>query len=123
MAKTNALRKLIKKNLSSLCEHVFYERADEETLYPHVVFSFGGINLEDLSRDDFILEIDVWDRSISAAEIEELCDKIEEKFNAENLPQDEILPVFFKAGRIPVRDEDVMIRHRLLKFSIQNYER
>lgn len=123
MSKTNDIRKLVQSKLKTVFNHVYYENADENTMYPHCVFSFSSIDLGDLSRDDLILNVDVWDRSTSAFMIEDLCDDVEALFNCQNMPQDTILPTFFRINRVPVNDEDKKIRHRLLKFQIQNYER
>lgn len=123
MSKTNDLRKLVQTKLKTVCTHVYYEIASDDAMYPHCVFYFSSIDLGDLNRNDLIMNVDVWDKSTSANVIENLCDDIEALFNAENLPQNTILPTFFKVNRIPVTDEDKKIRHRLLKFNIQNYER
>lgn len=123
MSKTNELRKLIVESLKPICDKVFYENADDENMYPHVVYSFNPVDLGDLFRDDLILNIDVWDKAESASRVEDICDSIESIFNAENLPQEKILPTFFRISRTPVKDEDKTIRHRLLRFQIQNYER
>lgn len=123
MSKTNELRKLIQSQLKTKCSNVYYEQAIDSALYPHCVYNFASIDLGDLIRDDLVLEVDVWDKGNSCTAIENLCDQIEELFNNANLPQDKILPTFFRISRIPVKDEDKSIKHRLLKFQIQNYER
>lgn len=123
MSRTNDLRKLIKGRLNTVCRNVFFEHADDDKMYPHIVFSYDHIDTGDASRHDMILTIDIWDRSNSAAAIENLADAIENLFNTENLPQDTILPTFFLLDRKPVPDEDKKIRHRLIRVQVQNYER
>ena len=123
MSKTNDLRLLIQSKLKSVCEDVYYENAKDDAMYPHCVFSFGNILNDDLHRSDLTVEIDVWDKSMSAGVIEDLCDDIEAMFNASNLPQETILPTFFLMNRVAVPDEDKKIRHRLIKVLVQNYER
>lgn len=121
MSRTNDLRKLIQTKLSTISNNVYYENAIETAGYPHIVFTLDKINLGDLSREDYTLDIDVWDRGSSASVIEELCDEIEDLFDAENLPQDTVLPTFFKDTRNVVDDTDKTIKHRNLKFVVQNY--
>lgn len=121
--KTNELRQLIQTKLKTCCENVFCEQATSDALYPHCVFEFTSIDLGDLSRDDLILTVDVWDKNKSLVGIENLCDAIESMFNNANLPQANILPTFFRISRTIVRDDDKSIKHRVLKFQIQNYER
>ena len=123
MSKTNDLRLLIQSKLKSACKDVYYENAKDDAMYPHCVFSFGNILNDDLHRSDLTVEIDIWDKSMSASAIEDLCDDIEAMFNASNLPQETILPTFFLVNRVAVPDEDKEIRHRLIKVLVQNYER
>lgn len=123
MSKTNDLRELIQGKLKTVCNNVYYENAIDDDMYPHCVFSFGNIINDDFSRADISVAIDVWDKSESAAAVEDLCDDIEKLFNNSNLPQENILPTFFLANRIPVVDEDKKIRHRVIKLLVQNYER
>ena len=121
--KTNALRKVIQEKLNTVCQRVYYENADDGAMYPHCVFSFNNIDTGDSNRSDVMLEIDVWDKNAKAAVVEDLCDDIEELFNSENMPQDEILPTFYLVSRNSVRDEDKLIRHRLIRIQVQKYER
>ena len=123
MSKTNDLRAVIHGKLKTVCNDVYYENAIDDAMYPHCVFSFGNIVNDDFSRADITVSIDVWDKSESAAAVEDLCDDIERLFNNSNLPQENILPTFFLVNRIPVMDEDKKIRHRVIKLLVQNYER
>lgn len=121
--KTNELRKLVQTRLKTVCSDVYYEIAKDDAMYPHCVFEFSTIDLGDLHRDDVMLTIDVWDKGSSLVQIENLCDSIEALFNNANYPQQTILPTFFRVNRMSVRDDVKSIKHRVLKFQIQNYER
>ena len=121
--KTNDLKKLIQTKLKTLTTNVFYENATDNAMYPHVVFTFNSIDLGDLSRQDYMLNIDVWDKGKSTTAVDELCDKIEALLQGENLPQTRILPTFYLVDRRNIPDEDKQIRHRIIRFQIQNYVR
>lgn len=121
--KTNDLKKLIQTKLKTLSTNVYYEIADDTAMYPHIVFSFRTINLEDLSRQDYILDVDVWDKGRSTTAIDALCDNIEKLLHSENLPQIYILPTFYLIDRKSILDEDKNIKHRLIRFQVQNYVR
>ena len=121
--RTNDLIELIKTKLSTVASNVYYEVADEDALYPHVVFSFQQINLGDLSRQDYELDVDVWDKGEETETVENLCDSIEYLLHGANLPQKNILPTFYLIDRRILFDEDKEIRHRVVRFQIQNYER
>ena len=92
-------------------------------MYPHIVWDLERIDLGDLSRDDLILDVDIWDRNTDAKNIDNLADAVEGLFNAQNLPQQTILPTFFRIDRKSVPDEDKKIKHRVLTFQVQNYVR
>ena len=121
--KTNDLKKLIQTKLKTLTTNVFYEIATDDAMYPHVVFTFNSIDLGDLSRQDYMLNIDVWDKGKSTTAVDERCDKIEALLQGENLPQTRILPTFYLVDRRNIPDEDKQIRHRIIRFQIQNYVR
>lgn len=121
--KTNDLKKLIQTKLKTLTTNVYFEIAADNALYPHIVFTFNSVDLGDLSRQDYILYIDVWDKGDNSTAIDELCDNIETLLQAQNLPQTRILPTFYLMDRKSVPDEDKQIRHRLIRFQIQNYVR
>ena len=123
--RTNDLKKLVQTKLKTINKKVgvYHEIADDKAIYPHLVFSFRRIDLSDLSRQDYVLQVDVWDRNNSTQTVDDLADSVENLLQAENLPQDHILPTFYLIDRKSVEDEDKMIRHRIIQFQIQNYER
>lgn len=130
MGKTNVLRKLIKSMLSTEAfkekhgiKEIYFGNADDQKMYPHIVFSFDQINNDDLHRDDISLVIDIYDKSTEAVLVEDIADDIEVMFDAENLPQDEILPTFYLDARRPVVEEDKEIQHRQIEVIVQNYEK
>lgn len=126
MSKTNSLRKLIASRLRTVCSNVYYRNADKDAMYPHIVYSLKNINLGDLHRDDYSVEIDIWHKikdGSELTEIEDIADAVEALFDNKNLPQGDILPTFFRDMRITVDDSDKSIEHRLVRILIQNYER
>ena len=121
--RTNDLNKLIQTKLKTLTTNVYCEQANDDAMYPHIVFSYREVNLGDLSRQDYILEVDVWDKARSPYNVEELSDKVEDLLHCQNLPQDRILPTFYKIDRKSIIDPDKNIKHRQIRFQIQNYVR
>lgn len=119
--RTNDLKKLIQTKLKTITTNVFFEQATDDALYPHAVFGFREIDLGDLARQDYVLEVDVWDKGTSTTKVDELSDKIEDLLQAQNLPQTNILPTFYKIDRKSLPDSDKSIKHRLIRFQIQNY--
>ena len=56
--RTNDLKILVQTKLKTLTTDVYYELASDQALYPHIVFSFDTVNLDDLSRQDYMLYVD-----------------------------------------------------------------
>lgn len=83
----------------------------------------SSVNISDSARDDISLEVDLWDNATDPANIEALADEIEQIFNVANLPQEKILPTFFRESRVKSRTGNRNIQHIVLTFTIQNYER
>lgn len=121
--KTNALKKLIQTKLKTLTTDVYFETAADNALYPHIVFSFRTINLDDLSRQDYMLDVDVWDKGKNTVNVDQLADQVESLLHCQNLPQTTILPTFYLVDRKAIIDEDKQIKHRLVRFQVQNYVR
>jgi len=121
--RTNELKKLLQTKLKTITNDVYYEQADDDALYPHIVFSFRTIDLGDLSRQDYILEIDLWDKGTSTTAIDKMADDVENLLQGQNLPQTGILPTFYLYDRKSILDSDKDIKHRLIRFQIQNYVR
>ncbi len=123
MARTNDLKKLIQEKLKTVTSDVYFQQARDNALYPHIVFNFRDINLGDLSRQDYVLEVDVWDKGTSTETVDSLADAVEDLLHTKNLPQENVLPTFYKIDRKSIIDSDKNIKHRLIRFQIQNYVR
>jgi hypothetical protein len=121
MSRTNDLKKLIQTKLKTLTTNVYFEQAADNAMYPHIVFSFREINLDDLSRQDYTLNVDVWDKGTNTTAIDTLADSVEDLLHTQNLPQTNVLPTFYKIDRKSIEDPDKSIKHRLVRFQIQNY--
>lgn len=121
--RTNDLKYLVQSKLETLTANVYHEIANEKKLYPHIVFEFRRIDLGDLWRQDYILEVDIWDKQDSSQRVDNLADQVENLLQAENLPQTNVLPTFYLINRQNIPDEDKEIKHRRIQFQIQNYER
>lgn len=120
--RSNDLRKVIQTKLKTVCQHVYYKIADDDAMYPHIVYDLSSVNLGDLNRKDYSIDIDVWDKD-EPYNAEDLADKVENLFNNANIPQTTILPTFFTENRSSVEDPDKKINHILIRVIAQSYER
>lgn len=121
MNKTEELRKVIVAVLSEICPRVYYENAKDTEKFPYIVYELNNINLDKIERDDLIMTVDVWDKNPTPKIVESIADQIEDIFNAANLPSETVLPTFFRISRQPIYDSDKSLKHRQIKFQIQNY--
>lgn len=125
--KTNELRELVRTLIVDAVEEfnikeVYYNQADVPAVFPHIVFTLTGTNLQDLSRKDYELDIDIYTKGTSFYTIEDVADTVEAAFDAKNLPQDGILPTTYLETKRLVADEDKTIQHELIRIIIQLYD-
>lgn len=119
MTKTLELKGIVYTLLKGSTGEAYYENANKDANYPYKVFTFDNIDLGDLNRDNIILIVDVWGKDIK--QVDEIADTIEETLNCANVPQGNSYPTFYRISRTTVPDEDKSIKHKQLKFQIQNY--
>lgn len=121
--KTQELRKVIMSVLTGIQGGTYYHLASNDTAFPYKVFDLSSVYLGDLSRDDYSLDIDVFDRATNSKRVDEIADAIEAALSCVNLPQATILPTFFRQMRYVVQEDDKDIYHIQLRFDVQCYER
>lgn len=122
MSKTANLRKLVTETIRSVTGVAYHKSAPKDAAYPYTTFELSSVAFLDSHRDDFELEVDIWDRALDPKAAEEIADQIEAKLNNANLPQDKILPTFFREGRYNLDDPDKNLQHIQLRFTVQLYE-
>ena len=122
MSKTATLRKLIREKLQTVPGESFHRTAPKDAAYPYKTFTLASVAFPDSLRDDFELEVDVWDRAQDWKAAEEIADQIEALFNDTNLPQPPIYPTFFRENRYSLDDPDKNLQHIQLRFLVQLYE-
>lgn len=105
---------------------VWYERNSSQTIqYPYVVYNLPTSNDLETDRQDFILEIDVWDRNTNRDQmrIEQLTSDIERHLHKARLLDGDQLLIFTRINRLSLPDPDVQIMRRQLRFEVKRYER
>jgi len=118
---TADLRKLVQTQLSNVTGGTYYSRAPKDASLPYKTFTLSRVDLNDLSRDDYDLQIDIWDVAADPRRVDSIGDAIEEQLHEQNLPQTTILPTFYRSNRYPVDDDDKSIIHSQLHFEVQLY--
>ena len=123
MSKTANLRQLIVAQLNTTTGATYYRNAPDNAAYPYKTFELSRANLGDLARDDIDLCVDIWDHAADSKAVDLIADAIDELFNATNLPQDNILPTFFRDRLYTVTEDDKTIHDIQMHFTVQNYTR
>ena len=122
MGKTAALRKLVNEKLQATPGQTYHKIAPNNASYPYKTFELSSVAFPDRFRNDFSLTVDIWDRAQNPRAAEDIADHVEKLFNDANLPQDTILPTFFRDGRNSLTDPDKTLHHIQLRFYVQLYE-
>ena len=120
MSKTADLRKLVKEQLQTIQGNTYHREAPNDAAFPYKTFTLQSVTFTD-ARDDFDLCVDIWHRGDWKV-VEEIADQIEELFQNTNLPQETILPTFFRENRYNLEDPDKTLKHIQLRFVVQLYE-
>lgn len=132
--RSNTLRKLIYEALNDEqfrtangIKSVYANEAPDSAKYPRVIFSIEGIDTGDLTRKDYDVIIDVYDKDIdksstSSVNVENIGDAIEDLLSNSNRPKYGILPTFFVESSRNVIDPDIKIKHRQISVIAQLYK-
>lgn len=123
--KLSYLREHLIQLLKTLNNNVYYEKADDEGLFPHVVFSLSKV--KSFNRSDFILEVNVWDNMEKSENgtirLEDLTDDIEDLFDEYSFIDDQMQFRTYKSTRNNVEDTNKNLRRRRLTFTLLLYGR
>ncbi|MDD3122641.1 MAG: hypothetical protein PHC62_03875 [Candidatus Izemoplasmatales bacterium] len=100
---------------------VYDSEAPSNAGYPYIIYDFRKINLGVYSRNDFVLDVDVWDENINYLRVNRIADKIQCLLNDLNNPDEEVLATYYIEDREKVADENKKIKRIKLVFSVQSY--
>lgn len=123
--RTNELRRAVIEKLEVLkpkygIKEIYFERANDGALFPHLVVTFSGDNISDFYRKDYTVDVDVYTKK--QADAIDIGDDIEDIFCNLNSPNDDILPTFFMQAKIFLDDSDKTIVHEVLRMQCQLYD-
>lgn len=121
MSKTATLRKLVTETMQTVEGGTYHKTAPRDAAFPYKNFTLSSVAFVE-ARDDYELEIDIWDRSPDQKRIEEIADQIEALFKNATLPRPPIYPTFFREARYNLEDPDKTLQHIQLRFLVQLYE-
>lgn len=118
---TIAIRTQLNKMFKTLNDNIYYEIADDDAPYPHLVYELKEI-INDYGKTTYDLEVNIFDYGNSTSAIEQLGDDLGYLLDKYYFINDEIQFASYKSTRIIVQEDDKKIRRRRLTFEIQAHE-
>jgi len=109
---------------SAASGRVYFETAEDEATFPYAVYRLPtstSIGNNDYARQDFILEIDVWDNVPDATRIETLADRIDVAINNQRVRTNLVALKIYRIGRLNIPDPNSDIRRRQLRYRVATY--
>lgn len=108
---------------------VFLERAPDKTQFPYVTYNLPTSD-EQENREDFILEVDIWDNKTDTTVLETLTSTIDGNgaitgatgLNRLHHYENGVLQAdFYRINRLQLPDPDEKIRRRQLRYEVKAY--
>lgn len=121
---TNEVRRVVESRLQEIktrynIAEISYRKANDDAMFPHVVFLFSNIVPLEHGRDDYTVDVHVFTRDDRSAW--EIGDAVADLFSFWNAPQSAVLPTFYEANVFQVEDTDHDIAHVVVRITAQNY--
>lgn len=125
--RTNSLKRAVRQiladeDLNKKVIAIYHRRADKDDVFPHVIYHIEQIGETERFRHDYQIIIDVYVKSKSTVDTDDIADMIEDMFTERNDPKTDILPTFFVEQRRYLRDENPEIQHVQITITAQVYE-
>ncbi len=100
---------------------VYLEEAPQGTQYPYATFELTG-SLDQWQREDFMMTVDLWDKAPDTTKLDELFGRIDKvhRWQYRGSTQDLWFSAY-RESRAMIPMEDVTIRRREVRFSVQAY--
>lgn len=116
----NELLEIIKDLILGAHSRVYLEDAPETAVFPYVVFNLvGDIIINEGGRNDFTLEVDIWDDDQDTTTLEALTDDIDLHLDRINQSSSTIAVNFYKTGRDMIPDPS--LKRRQLRYQTSVY--
>lgn len=117
------MKSYIEEMLENVTGFKAYEmEAPEDAAYPYIVFEARRLSVVDYI-ENFVLEINVWDKNKTYNRVNGITDKIEKALDHERNLNDKKLGIFYKGNRQAVLDEDKQIKRVREQFDMIVIER
>lgn len=107
--------------LSSVHPSTYLEKAPKGTSFPYVTFNMPT-SIEDDYREDFILEIDIWDNKPNdTTMLETITTNIDTELNRKYENNSIFQCSIYRINRLMIPDPNESIRRRQLRYQVKTY--
>jgi hypothetical protein len=120
-----ALLTVIYNLLCAITTRVYLETADKGVIFPYVVFKIPNSSDADGNpngnREDFILEVDVWDNLGDTTRLEDLTTSIDAALQRTHNYNTSVAVSIYRLSKMMIPDPDKNIRRRQLRYRLATY--
>lgn len=117
----NDLLDFIGSKLRSVYSKIYLENAPQGTQYPYVTYNLSNSD-DDFQKEDFTMEVDIWDDDPDTTEIENITDNINKAFHRLHYYSANCFQAdFYRVNRLMLEDNNPRIRRRQLRFKASVY--
>ena len=92
----------------------------EPPVWPRITYWIPNSNLEE-NREDFILEVDIWDHGPDTIDLETKTQAVLAKLNRRIIANDDLITRIYALNRLMLDDPDAEIRRRQVRFLCKTY--
>ena len=115
------LIKMVYSTVSAVHSRTYLEVAPQNATYPFVVIKYPT-SIENLPREDFIIEVDIWDNKTDTTAIETLTNNIDAVLHKKHYYSSGKLQCdIYRISRSMIPDPDEHIRRRQLRYEAKTY--
>lgn len=119
------LLKVINTKLRSVTSRSYFDIAPNQAEFPYVTYRLPVSNDIDGcpngNREDFILEIDIWDNITDTTRLETLAQQIDDEMQRTHEYNSNVAVSFYRLNRLMLPDTDQTINRRQLRYRLPTY--
>lgn len=121
------IMEFLTEELKKFSPRVFNKYANDNAIFPYVVFNIGTSNIIEKDREDVVVEIDIWDYMRDGYDavmnIETLTSRIDNFLKNKIYNGENSVLIFEKTNRLTVPDEDERVERRRLRYIVKFYDK
>lgn len=117
------LRKSLNAKLKIIHPRVYFQIAPETASFPYLVFDFPSIRDDGEGQEFAVVDVDAWDANPDTTALETLISSVNSALNKSTLTSGNMTAVFYLDTKIPLTDDDPLIRRRKYIYQARIFRR